>query len=282
LTKCQKTSRLTSYGYTNDKAQAIPTELRYLTNAKELTIQKVLTGSIPSSLSCLTKLIKLEISSVDDFLTGSIPDSLSRLTKLSSLLLKSQNIKGPIPTSISRMTALTSLSISHTHSPEYIPSSLQYLTNLRSLKLSHGFMGTIPSFLAKLGKLTSLDLGLNQLNGTIPLILSTMTNMISLSLRVNQLEGALPPSLSKLSRLQRLFLDGNKLEGEIPIAILNMSLAEVWLSGNKLTAFIDYYEDFNFCYILNGGRWYVDCGPVECSCCLSASNIECSVGRRLR
>ena len=71
------------------------------------------------------------------------------------------------------------------------------------------------------------------------------------------------------------------LEGDIPISILNMTLEEVWLSGNKLTAYIDYSEEISFCYNLKGGRWYVECSAVKCMCCFSKINIGCSVWRRL-
>ena len=86
------------------------------------------------------------------------------------------------------------------------------------------------------GRVTELDLGLNQLTGPIPASLSSLTNLAQLELGDNQLTGPVPAELGDLSNLQDLSLWGNQLTGPIPAELSNLSnLQELYLSENQLT-----------------------------------------------
>ncbi|KAF3678524.1 Protein STRUBBELIG-RECEPTOR FAMILY 1 [Capsicum annuum] len=65
------------------------------------------TGSIPTSLSYLTRLSAMSLN--DNHLTGEIPDSFHSLTALVNLDLSSNNLSGPLPPTLGDMSSLTAL-----------------------------------------------------------------------------------------------------------------------------------------------------------------------------
>ena len=96
--------------------------------------------------------------------------------------------------------------------------------------------GEIPTELANLTDLTSLNLSQNQLTGEIPPELGNLTNLQSLALYANQLTGEIPPELGNLTNLTDLFLGANELTGEIPLELANLtSLERFMISDTQLT-----------------------------------------------
>ncbi|MCY3680025.1 MAG: dockerin type I domain-containing protein [Gemmatimonadetes bacterium] len=86
------------------------------------------------------------------------------------------------------------------------------------------------------GKVTGLDLSLNNLMGTIPAALGNLNNLENLNLTGNQLNGAIPTALGNLNNLENLNLSFNQLSGEIPATLGNLSNLEVmWLVSNQLS-----------------------------------------------
>ena len=83
--------------------------------------------------------------------------------------------------------------------------------------------GPIPSELANLVNLRSLDLQDNRLTGEIPASLGSLTNLEILNLSWNRLGGTIPPRLGNLSKLQKLYLGANELGGEIPPELGNLT-----------------------------------------------------------
>mmetsp|Transcript_42468 Transcript_42468/g.79516 ORF Transcript_42468/g.79516 Transcript_42468/m.79516 type:complete len:103 (-) Transcript_42468:1820-2128(-) len=65
--------------------------------------------------------------------------------------------------------------------------------------------GTMPSILATLTSLITLDLSINELSGTIPKEWATLTNLRYMSLYHNQLVGTVPNELAKLSKLSFMY-----------------------------------------------------------------------------
>lgn len=89
------------------------------------------------------------------------------------------------------------------------------------------------------GRVTGLNLSLNQLSGPVPPELGTLADLITVVLGNNRLTGAIPPELGILTDLAWLDLRGNQLTGEIPGAL--GALTEVTfldLSNNQLTGAI--------------------------------------------
>ena len=78
-------------------------------------------------------------------------------------------------------------------------------------------VGTIPSELALVPALSSLDLSGNEyISGTLPTVLGKLTNLVSLSLDKNSITGSIPSELGLLSKLESLLLSDNDMEGSIP------------------------------------------------------------------
>ena len=83
------------------------------------------------------------------------------------------------------------------------------------------------------GRVTSLDLGGNQLIGEIPPELGNLTNLTQLHLEVNELSGSIPPELGNLTNLTQLHLEVNELSGSIPPELGNLTnLTSLDLDGN--------------------------------------------------
>ncbi|XP_057838905.2 receptor-like protein 12 [Cryptomeria japonica] len=116
-----------------------------------------------------------------------------------------------------------------------IPTCLANLSYLHSLDLyGHSFTGTIPTFLCLLTRLTVLDLSDNYLNGSIPSCLGNLASLSDLSLGNNQLSGRIPASLGSLSLLRELTLYNNQLSGTIPPSFAHLSsLTELSAYGNR-------------------------------------------------
>lgn len=98
-----------------------------------------------------------------------------------------------------------------------------------SLNLGYNQLyGSIPAELGNLTGLEWLSLSRNQLSGPIPAELSNLTNLKVLGLEGNQLLGSIPSQLSALTNLLELRLDDNQFSGPIPLAISNLTNLE-WL-----------------------------------------------------
>lgn len=123
-----------------------------------------LDGTLPSSLSQLNSLEKLELSF--NKISGTIPAALGFLTNLSVFALNGNNMTGEIPTSLGQLKVLKQLHLS-----------------------SNKFEGTIPVSVAQLEKLEILNVFDNKLSGTIPYALSANINLKKLVIAENELTG---------------------------------------------------------------------------------------------
>ena len=98
--------------------------------------------------------------------------------------------------------------------------------------------GYLPSELGDLDALEELTLG-NQLTGTIPSELGNLTRLELLDLSNNQLSGAIPTELSNLTNLKDIRVYNNHLTGHIPSELGNLStLDSLRLDGNQLAGTI--------------------------------------------
>ncbi len=95
--------------------------------------------------------------------------------------------------------------------------------------------GEIPPELGLMSNLKVLHLAGNELTGEIPSELGQLPSLESLVLYYNQLTGDIPAELGRLSNLLSLRLDGNRLTGEIPAELGRLSnLLELNLRSNQL------------------------------------------------
>ena len=104
---------------------------------------------------------------------------------------------------------------------------------------SNRLMGSLPSSIGQLSKLTAVSLSRNSLAASIPSSIGQLSNLTALSLSDNSLTGSLPSSIGQLSKLSLLILSRNSLTGSLPSSIGQLSkLSLLSLSGNSLTGSI--------------------------------------------
>jgi Leucine-rich repeat (LRR) protein len=119
-----------------------------------------------------------------------------------------------------------------------IPSSIASLTNLRTLDLAaNSLLGSIPTAIGQLTKLQLLLLESNKLTGQLPTEIAELSSLEKLWLYANQLKGTLPSELGELSNLQDITLYANSIHGSIPKELGNLlKLSTLNLESNR---FID-------------------------------------------
>ncbi len=152
------------------------------------------------------------------------------------------------PEELFSLINLSSLSI-WANITEPIPTSIANLTNLVTLEIvGIESESTIPSEIGNLTNLTTLILRDNEHTGFIPTEIGNLTNLISLDLSSNQLTGEIPPELFSLVNLggyisptmvgsiliHGLNLSDNLLSGEISSEIGNLiNLISIDFSDNQ-------------------------------------------------
>ena len=89
------------------------------------------------------------------------------------------------------------------------------------------------------GRVTSLNLGGNNLHGQVPAQLAQLAKLKGLSLEDNRLTGLIPPELGQLSSLTVIYLFDNQLTGPIPLELGRLvNLIHLCLNGNQLAGTI--------------------------------------------
>ncbi|KAH9768670.1 protein kinase domain-containing protein [Citrus sinensis] len=117
-----------------------------------------------------------------------------------------------------------------------IPSEIAAVSMLQTLELpSSSLTGPIPSTIAGLVNLTSLSLDYNNLTGSLPSTLGRLNRLTDLELSENKLVGPIPSSVGHLTQLTTLNMYSNRINGSIPLEIGNLNFLQVLdLSHNKL------------------------------------------------
>ena len=209
-----------------------------------------MTGPIPAGLGDLTNLEHLDLSG--NQLTGPIPAWLGNLEHLD---LSRNQLTGPntaadggsVASDRAALVALYNATKGATWSTstnwlsdrpldEWLGVTTNSDGRVTTLNLgANELTGPLPAELGDLTNLEWLDLGQNQLTGPIPPELGDLTNLIELSLRWNELTGPIPAELGDLSNLFWLDLAENQLTGPIPAELGDLTnLVYLWLSVNWL------------------------------------------------
>jgi hypothetical protein len=139
-----------------------------------------ISGSVPVSLSSLSKLDTLNISALCK-LSGSFPD-LSMLGSLLNYVIMCTTLSGTLHTELAQLSLLTNLIIAQN----------QYLS------------GTLPTVLAQLSLLTNLIIADNTLLSGTLVSLDGLTDLVSFGVYANLVSGSLTQELGKLTKLVTL------------------------------------------------------------------------------
>ena len=140
-------------------------------------LHTVCEGSVSSwiGITCVNGVVK-QLTLKGFHLGGTIPSSISSLSSLDKLDLSQNNLVGNIPSDIGQLTALTKLDLSSNYFTGNIPTTFGKLSNLLYLDVSSNKLsGIIPSQLSTLDLLLYLNVGNNHLTGDVPSFLCSLS-----------------------------------------------------------------------------------------------------------
>ena len=98
--------------------------------------------------------------------------------------------------------------------------------------------GTIPSAITNLTQLTKLNLYSNNLSGALPTMLHNLPLLNYIDLADNNFTGTIPTSFGNILNLRTLFLDDNNLTGTLLSSLANTDLETLWLNQNNFSGCI--------------------------------------------
>ncbi|XP_028115161.1 receptor-like protein 9DC3 isoform X1 [Camellia sinensis] len=207
----------------------------------ELSFSKF-SGSIPSKISYLSKLVSLGISSDDAGLLRLEPHNfrmlLKNLTQLQELALLQVNISSSLPNCLMNLSSLRTLHLPFTTLHGDLPHEILLLPNLQELELSgnNDLTGVFPMVNWSSGSnLTMLHLGLTNLSGEVPDSIGHLKSLFSLGLSHCNFFGSIPKSLGNLTQITYLDLSWNNFNGQVPSTLSNLKqLTSLILVYNNL------------------------------------------------
>ncbi|MCL7041774.1 hypothetical protein MKW94_029933 [Papaver nudicaule] len=190
------------------------------------------TGSLTNSSWNFPYLEILDVSR--NYLSGSIPDSISALTRLRRLGFSGNSFTGELPASLGSLSNLEELYLDNNRLQGAIPESFNGLTSLKRLELQgNKISGEFPE-LSALKNLTFLDASDNGISGKFPT--NFPPSVMTISMRNNYIQGNLPDNILNLEFLQVMDLSHNLLSGPVISALFtHPSLQQLTLSHNKFT-----------------------------------------------
>ncbi|CAI5504996.1 unnamed protein product, partial [Closterium sp. Naga37s-1] len=242
-----------------DLLGTLPASLFNLTTLQllDLSLNKKLSGSLPSTIGQLTSLTRLALSGCS--FTDSLPTTLAALTGLQMLDLNTNNLTGRIPTEISSLVNLSYFDVTSNKLEGLVPafgpmvehlhlsnnkfsslsSTIGSLKRLIHLLLDHNQLNhDVPAWIANSRSLKILDLSNNRITGTIPRL--DMSSLESLILYNSHLPPQPLPSFDLLPALADLELTKNQFNGTIPPTLFtsHSNLVTINLQDNNLTGTI--------------------------------------------
>ncbi|KAH0929951.1 hypothetical protein HID58_015678, partial [Brassica napus] len=180
-------------------------QLGKLTNLESLDLSHMgLPGEIPSSISSLNRLTKLDLS--DNELTGTFSPLLN-LSRLSSLSLSNNLLSGNVPCSLLTMPFLSTLHLSNNH----LTVSLETMNCSSSSKLETLYLGN--------NRLSEyLNVEGNRITDTFPFWLEELPNLKIIVLRSNMFHGPIYSPQHPLSfpELRMFDISRNNFTGSLP------------------------------------------------------------------
>ncbi|CAL5393857.1 unnamed protein product [Camellia sinensis] len=241
----------------------IPPRMGTLSRLTSLDLSySVFFNQIPSNISCLAKLVylnlsgnalKLEKPNLEDLVqnltnlkaldlswvnvSSTVTHALSNMSLLTTLFLEGCQLYGEFPRTIFQLPNLQILSIANNSNltgnlPEFHRSSLLKKLSLRGT----GFSGMVPDSIGNLESISYLDLTGCNFSGMLPASLGSVTKLTYLSLCVNQFGGQIPESFGNLSQLTFLCLGKNNFDvPTLPLTLVKLSkLTVLYIADMKI------------------------------------------------
>ncbi|KAF8035269.1 hypothetical protein BT93_C1328 [Corymbia citriodora subsp. variegata] len=227
---------LTNLSALGNRISGIPKEIGNISTLEELVLEdNLLEGALEPNIGSLSRLRRLLLSAnnftgtipesfgnlknLEDFridgstLSRKIPDFIGKWTKIKRLDMQGTSMEGPIPLSISLLTNLTELRISDLKGPSSDFPDLQGMSMMKTLILRNCLLtGSIPGYIGKWTKLTTLDLSANRLSGQVPDTMELTLDYMFLT--NNSLTGAVPDWVTNSKK--SLDLSYNNFNGSSP------------------------------------------------------------------
>jgi hypothetical protein len=203
-------------------------------------------------------------------LEGPIPDTIGQAEKFQVIDLQNQKVSGDIPDSFYDLSTLREVDLDGTALTGTISEKVILLTSLifwsannmdkfdtQNLQKNFGelprlkvfsmanskLIGSLPSSVSKLEKMTQFDVSDNQLSGNIDFV-EGFDIISSLDLGNNQFSGSIPDQLWINENLNGLFLQGNQLTGGFTEAIISSMVLPSLVS--KSSSVLTRTTRFNF------------------------------------
>ncbi|CAL5360692.1 unnamed protein product [Camellia sinensis] len=246
----------------------IPSAFGHFANLTHLNLSdSSFSGSIPSEIRHLSKLVSLDVSYMGIRLEPhNFIMMLKNLTQLQELVLPDVNMSSVVPMSLTNMSSLTYLDLSSTWLHGKLPDNIFHLPNLQTLWLAgnhdltgnlpkvnwssssslqqlylgfSSFSGELPDSIGYLKSLNLLDLANCKFSGSIPGSIGYLKSLNSLDLSDCKFSGSIPDSLGNLTQITTIHLQGNSFNGQIPFTLSNLNLLiSLDLSGCKFSGSI--------------------------------------------
>ncbi|KAK3423940.1 LOW QUALITY PROTEIN: hypothetical protein EUGRSUZ_F00693 [Eucalyptus grandis] len=201
-------------------------------------------GSIPSEISCLSKLVSLDLSYNYIFSTHSsfsleLENSIftmlvQNLTTLRKLVLNEVNMSMVSPKSFANLSSsLTYLGVDSCSLRGIFPNAFFQLPSLTTLYIgyNHNLSGILPKS-NWTSPLEVLSLWGTSFSGEVPNSIGNMKNLTILDLEYCNFTGHIPSSMWNLNQLQVLWIDGNSFSGVVDFELFAKlkNLRMLWVS----------------------------------------------------
>ncbi|CAN6200583.1 unnamed protein product [Urochloa humidicola] len=228
-------------GY-NGLSGPIPASLAMASSLRVLSLaHNNFTGHVPPEIG---RLCVQDLELADNELTATdaggweFLEALTNCSGVVGIYLNINKFGGAMPGSIARLSPeLIQLNLAGNRISGVIPSGIANLVGLQTLDLSSNLLtGEIPKGIGQLKNLRELSLQENKLNGQVPSSIGGLSQLLSLDLGSNLLNGSIPPSIGNLKLLTQINLSGNKLTGHVPrqLFLLPSLSSAMDLSDNRL------------------------------------------------
>ncbi|KAL7181328.1 hypothetical protein ACSBR1_040250 [Camellia fascicularis] len=207
-----------------------------------LNLSSSFSGSIPSEISHLSKLVSLDLFSYYQLVKlepYNFHVLLQNLTQLQYLCLAHVNISSIVPISLMNLSSLTCLDLEQTGLQEKLSNKIFHLPNLEALNLGYNpfLTGYLPQVnWTSSGSLSMLRLIGTAFSGDLPDSIGYLKSLKYLCLASCKFSGSIPMSLGKLVQMAYLDILGNNFEGQISNSFANLTqMTYLCLSHNSFS-----------------------------------------------